>query len=53
MTTHDNAPPREGWANPIRSSKPVALPPRCCGTFCHSLVCSVCGVYVDLALGSN
>lgn len=32
MSTHENAPPLDGWT----------LPPRCCGVWSTGLVCGVC-----------
>lgn len=52
MTTFDNRAPLDGWRDP-RTDPPRATPPRCCGTFCDSNVCTVCGNWVALGLGEN
>lgn len=46
MSTHDNAPPRDGWA-------PVA---KHCGLICFDVSCDICGEYVippNVTLGSE
>lgn len=50
MTTFDNREPLDGWRLPSR--EPIAPPPRCCGLFAETNVCTVCGNYTTLpALG--
>lgn len=52
MTTYDNREPLDGWRDP--RTDPVRTPPRCCGLFCESNVCTVCGNWITLpTLGSE
>ena len=39
----ENGPELAGWR----------LPPRCCGLFCDSLACTICGQWVALGKGEN
>lgn len=48
----ENGPPMAGWRDPRTDPAPI-LPPRCCGTFSESLVCTVCGQWVSLGPGEN
>ncbi len=49
----ENGPPTDGWRDP-RTDPPRNNPPRCCGLFCETNVCTVCGNWVTLpALGSE
>lgn len=48
----ENAPPLDGWRDP-RTDPPRVTPPRCCGTFCDSLACTICGQWVQLGPGEN
>lgn len=51
MSTYENAPPLPGWRDP-RTDPPRVTPPRCCGLFAETNVCTVCGNYTTLpALG--
>lgn len=53
MITRDTTHETPDWKLPDRQSKPVTLPPRCCGTYCTDKVCSICGQWVALGLGEN
>lgn len=46
MTTYDNAPPLEGWAQPV---------PKHCGLLCFDKACPVCGDWIpaNIELGSE
>ena len=47
----ENGPQLDGWRLPDRNPK---TPPRCCGLFCDSNVCTICGNWIKLpALGSE
>lgn len=48
----ENGPPMDGWRDP-RTDPPRVAPPRCCGLFCDSLACPICGQYVALGKGEN
>lgn len=49
----ENGPPLDGWRDP-RTDPPRNNPPRCCGLFCETNVCTVCGNWVTFpALGSE
>ena len=52
MTTFENREPLDGWRDP-RTDPVRTAPPRCCGLFCESLACTVCGQWVALGKGDN
>lgn len=53
MITRDTTHETPDWKLPNRQSKPVTLPPRCCGTYASDKVCTVCGQWVALGVGEN